>query len=171
MNESHTSKIEIDLKEIQNEEYKNRMKEQLKREMIAEYSSEIEEEIRKKQALSNSISSVLDYTQDSEEPIESTENTEEKYLPWWKKLLLKADPFPTVDGLGSIAENQYEEIIIKTSIYEKFVSYIRNTPEELFKNTIFYGQFDSGKTTLFEYLQKPMIQNAIYAYQPFGRIC
>jgi hypothetical protein len=123
------NKVEIDLKVLGNEEYRAQLKEQLKQEILLEHSEEIDEEIRKKQAISNSIPSVLDNDPTYDEPREEVKvEVEENYLPWWKKLGLKADPFPTVDGLGNITENLYEEIIIKTNIYEKYVSYIRNSP-------------------------------------------
>ena len=75
---------------------------------------------------------------------------------------LISNPFPTYDGLGNISDSLYERIIIITDIYEKFVHHIHNFPSELFKNIVFYGEFGSGKTTLFEYLKKPLVKNHIY---------
>lgn len=169
-NNTEGNGLEIDFKHLEEKIYYDKIYEKIKNDVIKQHSKEIEEKIKEKQDRYNSIPSILDtsdiYAEPSprqEQVVPLTDSITGKYLPWWKKIGLKGDPFPTIDGLGNIDEDDYEEIIIKTSIYEKYVSIVQNTREELFKNTVFYGQFGSGKTTLFEYLQKPMIRNKIYA--------
>lgn len=129
-----TQKVDLDLASFQSEEYKAAKIIELEKKLLQERSKEIDEKIKQKQEEYDSLPSVLDTNTEYPEPIEvEEENTDEAYLPWWQKLRLRADPFSTIDGLGSIRQEDYEEIIIKTSIYEKYVSYIRNTPSELFK--------------------------------------
>ena len=86
-----------------------------------------------------------------------------KFDPWWKKLDLVSNPFPDTDGLGNIPKSMHEQVVLRTEIFEKYIHYINKVPSELFKNIIFYGEFGSGKTTLFEYLQLPLIRNNIHS--------
>lgn len=154
--------IDLDPRLLKNEEYMNSKKEELEKQIIEERGHDIDEEIRKKREEYESIKSKLesDYQLDQPEPqkIETTM----KYNPWWKTLGLREDPFPSTNGIANIPDGDLERIIIKTEIYEKYVSYINNVPKDLFKNTIFYGQYGSGKTTFFQYLRKPLLRAHIY---------
>ena len=65
-------------------------------------------------------------------------------------------------GIRNIEKSFYDEIIVPTEIYEVYVNYVNNVQTELFKNVVFYGEFGSGKTTLFQYLEPLLIKNNIY---------
>ena len=162
-------KIDIDLASLENEEYKNRkiqeLKEQAKKEIHDEYLSEIQQQVKEQQAKFDSIHSVLDQEQEFIEPFidERKETKYDDYEPWWKKLNLKSDPFPSTIGLQGISDDLYDDIIIINDLYDKYVYFINEIPSELFKNTIFYGQYGSGKTTLFEYLRKALTYRKIYS--------
>src|SRR5207244_1947702 len=123
---------------------------------------DIEQKIKEAQATYESIPSILDEQNDIPEPMPVEYVKTTRYDPWWKSMGLNSNPFPTYDGLGNIPDSLYERIIIFSDIYEKYVYYIDNFPSELFKSIVFYGEFGSGKTTLFEYLKKPLIKNHIY---------
>jgi hypothetical protein len=63
--------------------------------------------------MADSVASVLDDDSFYPEPIEVKEQPDEgKYLPWWKKLGLKVDPFPTYDKPPNIIKLH---LIIKNS--------------------------------------------------------
>ena len=157
--------LEIDFVRLQDQEYKDRYKEEIKKELYKENLSEIQELVKEEQAKYDSISSLLDQEQEFIEPDigEINKTKYEKYDPWWKQLNLLSDPFASTDGLERIPSDLYEEIIVTNDLYDKYVYYIEQIPTELFKNTIFYGQYGSGKTTLFEYLEQPLINRNIYS--------
>jgi hypothetical protein len=150
-------KPDLDLSLI-NEEVNEEIKEQVRKES----TRELDEQIRQKKTIYESIPSVLDEQNDIAEPVPVEFVKASQYDPWWTRMGLNSNPFPTYDGLGNIPDSLYERIIIMTDIYEKYVHYIQNFPLELFKSVVFYGEFGSGKTTLFEYLKKPLIKNHIY---------
>ena len=85
-------------------------------------------------------------------PLQEIRGTQRRHEPWWKTLALSSDPFP-VSGLGNIKDSLYDRIIVMTKIYEEYDYYINNVPDELFKNIVLYGEYGSGKTTLFQYLK------------------
>ncbi len=95
--------------------------------------------------------SILDEEEEPAKPLESHE-PEQSNQPWWSRLGLVGDPFPSTMGLGKISKELYEKIVYKDVLLRKYLSLARDMPSELFRSTIFFGQFGSGKTTLFEYL-------------------
>ncbi len=79
-------------------------------------------------------------------------------LIWWERLGLFQNPFPTTDGLSKIDEKYYDELVLKTEVFQDYYSLVTKHPDELLNRTcLIVGQFGSGKTTLFDYLGKPMI--------------
>jgi hypothetical protein len=164
----------VDPRKLSESLYQEQLKKELKQEIIKEQAQEIrkvvqeqtqeiQEIIDKKKEEYEMIPSVLDIS-DFEEPDipEQQLESEERFVPWWKRLKLSGDPFPTQEGLASIADNLYERVVYKTSIFEKYVYLVREATEELFKDTIFFGEFGSGKTTLFDYLKKPFINEKVF---------
>lgn len=128
---------------------------EMKEEMIRDAESEMDAAIAVKKAEYYALPSILDEVDPPEpEVIEAVVEDEERYAPWWKRLNLINDPFPTVDGLQMIPTQFYDQIVYRTDIFSKFAYHARETPEELFRNTIVFGEFGSGKTTLFQYLNK-----------------
>jgi DNA replication protein DnaC len=157
------SDVDVDLRALEREDYKAEKINELTDRAIRENSGKIEEAIRKKQEEYLSIPSVLD-EKDYPEPLDSEIDDSRKtnHQHWYKQLDLRQNPFPSIDGLEKISEDDYDDIIIRTDIYEKIVNYIRDTPAELFNSIVIYGQFGSGKTTLFQYIKKPLITNKIF---------
>jgi len=111
--ETGSSDVDINLKQLNVADYKNKLFEQVKEVVKSEYSEEFDQERRKKQSMADSVASVLDDDSFYPEPIEVKEQPDEgKYLPWWKKLGLKVDPFPTYDKPPNIIKLH---LIIKNS--------------------------------------------------------
>lgn len=152
----------IDFKRLREAEYEKDLKDEIRRQIILNETEEIEEAKKAKIAEYESLPSVLD-GESFEEPPEAVEPTgEEKYLPWWKRLKLKEDPFPIQEGLQKIPEDLVDRVVTKTDVFGKYAYRIQNDPRGLFKDTLFFGQFGSGKTTLFNYLGKPLINQGVY---------
>jgi hypothetical protein len=86
---------------------------------------------------------------------EETEKTE-----WWERLGLKADPFPELDQATAfpLPKEFLDAVTYRTTVFVDYQTKIENRgPDVLFQNTIFYGQFGSGKTHLFRYLEQKLI--------------
>lgn len=162
LNIEKSPKVGIDFKRLREQEYQTILKEQLKQEIITENSREIEEAAKRRKAEYDMLPSVLDETEFPEPELHEPAQDEQEYTAWWRRLNLRADPFPMEDGLGKIATELYEKVVFKTDLFQKYVYHIREEPSELFKETIFFGQFGSGKTTLFDYLKKFLISKKIY---------
>ena len=142
---------------------RDRVREELKQEIIEEEALEIEEAIERKKEEYFLVPSILD-EEEYEEPSEELESgAEAEYVPWWQVLKLSGDPFPTQDGIASIADDLWEKIVYKTPVFHKYLILARKSPSELFKDTIFFGQWGSGKTTLFDYLKKPFMNEKIFS--------
>lgn len=92
---------------------------------------------------------------------EVTEEEEPQKQEWWQILNLKGDPFPVAEGLQKISRDFYEHIVVRTDIFRKYVNYADNLRDQIFKNTIFYGDFGSGKTAFFDYLKEIFLRNKI----------
>lgn len=151
---------EIDFSKLKKTDFVQSLREQLIQELRYEQTtskiSDIEEEIRKKMEEYNSLPSIVDQGDFPEPTPETPAFDPEEYIVWWKQLNLTDDPFPTTEGLMRIDPTTYESVVVKTPLFQKYQSYIRNTINEIFKNTIFFGEFGSGKTTLFEYLKRAL---------------
>jgi hypothetical protein len=80
----------------------------------------------------------------------------EEELEWWQRLHLTDDPFKSTEGLFKVNPELYNSVVVKTRIFQRYLGYLERIPGELYKNTIFFGEFGSGKTTLFQYLQKAL---------------
>ena len=152
----------IEPKELSEASFRDRVKEKLKQEVIEEKTQEIEEAIKRKKEEYLSVPSILDTKEVEETIIEAKPKTEEQFVPWWKRLQLFGDPFPEQEGLARIADELYERVVYKTPIFEKYMVLTLESAEEIFKNTIFFGEFGSGKTTLFDYLRKPLMNARIF---------
>lgn len=157
----------IDFKKTRDADFvvsmRERIKEELRKEMSLDKIANIEEAIQRKLAEYEALPSVVDAQEFSEPVILPTEVEADTYLPWWQQLNLTADPFPTVEGLHRISEQAYEQIIVKTPIFQKYLSYLQVAPEEILKNTIYFGEFGSGKTSLFEYLKRALFASQIHS--------
>lgn len=156
----------IDSSALNDAEHRLRMEEEIKNKLIAENQIDVQKEREKvlleiEQARKElaTIPTRLE-KQDFEEPIVLQEE-EERNKEWWEKLHLSGDPFPLAEGLKQISDNMYESIIVKTKIFGKYVDYANNKRDQIFKNTIIYGEFGSGKTAFFDYLRKILLHNRI----------
>jgi hypothetical protein len=167
--EYYTQKLEtiehkpnLDLGLIEKQEYFESKVDEFTERAIREKSQYIDEKIKEKMITYDSIPSVLDEEQVIFEPKPLPESKPSQYDPWWKKLGLTSDPFPSTVGIRNIKKSFYDEVIVFTGIYEQYVNNINNVQTELFKNIVFYGEFGSGKTTLFQYLEPLLIKNNIH---------
>jgi len=149
----------IDFSKLKKADYLESLKEQIREELKYEQRTstfkDIDEEIKSKIEEYNSLPSVVD-SEDFPEPEPDKRENEvvDEETVWWKQLNLTGNPFPKTEGLLEVKPEFFDDIVIKTKLFRRYLSFIKNTPEEVFKNTIIFGEFGSGKTTLFEYLAR-----------------
>jgi hypothetical protein len=122
----------------------------------------IEDKRNETKAIYESNEPLLDQEVDKHVPLREIRDIQRRLEPWWKTLGLTSDPFPSMIGLEKIKHSLYDCIIVFTELYERYVNYINNYPNELFKNIVLYGAYGSGKTTLFEYLKILLFKKKIY---------
>ncbi|MHA1147580.1 MAG: hypothetical protein ACTSR8_04995 [Promethearchaeota archaeon] len=81
---------------------------------------------------------------------------------WFLELGLKEHPFPSQDGLYLISEDNYESVVLKTSIYSKYMEILEQDPKLVLNmSSVIYGDFGCGKTTFFDYLAYHLLFNNI----------
>lgn len=81
---------------------------------------------------------------------------------WFMQIGLKEHPFPSQDGLFLISKKKYEDIVIKTEIYNKYMELLEYNPQWILnKSIVFYGDFGCGKTTFFDYIDYKLLLNDI----------
>ncbi len=81
---------------------------------------------------------------------------------WFLQIDLKEDPFPSQDGLYLISKENYETIVLKTQIYNKYIEILEQNPKWILnKSIVIYGDFGCGKTTFFDYLGYNLLLNNI----------
>jgi len=125
--------------------------EKVKNEKLRDIERQIEERKRELEEL-EAHPSILDQEEAESTPSELSQ-PEQRYHPWWSRLGLTGDPFPSEQGLARISKELHEKVVYKDVLLQKYISHAKNLQSELFKSTIFFGQFGSGKTTLFDYLR------------------
>ena len=79
-----------------------------------------------------------------------------------KSLISKKIQFQINKDCHRINPDYYDAIVVKTDIFQKYVNYCDNIQNEIFKSTIFYGEFGSGKTSFFDYLKQILSRNKIF---------
>jgi hypothetical protein len=154
------SAVVVDPAQMENQEYRKVLEGKIRKKVVEEETEEIRKKIEEKRREYDSLPSVLD-RDEFHEPEPEAEVSADEFVPWWKQLGLTADPFPSEVGLHRITKELYEKVVYKSTTFEKYLYYAKNTPSELFKNTIFFGEFGSGKTTFFQYLQYVLIGSGI----------
>ncbi len=119
----------------------------------------LEELIENKKKEYEDLPSVLEAT---DIPIPTFDPKIEVKKEWWQRLHLRADPFPSTDGLTKLDESLYEDVVIKTKPFEDILSRLDGNPEHLF-NTAFLltGGYGFGKTTFMEYLAYYLIKKNV----------
>ena len=152
----------IEPKKLAEAEFRDRLRQEIRAEVIEDETKEISDAIERKKEEYDLLPSVLDQAE-FQEPTNEVLSIQEEYVPWWRRLSLSGDPFPNQEGLQKIADELYEKVVYKTQIFEKYTVWIKEYSDELFKDTIFFGYFGSGKTTLFDYLKKPLINEKLFA--------
>lgn len=160
------SVLVIDPAQLDNAEYIQQIQEELKEKVITENQSvfqeekeKVKQEIEKMKKELATIPTRLE-AQEYEEP-KIHEDEEQQKQEWWQTLNLIDDPFPSAEGLQKIDRKMYDEIIVKTEIFNKYVGYADTLRDQIFKNTIVYGEFGSGKTAFFDYLSEILLRNKI----------
>ena len=162
----------LDVSRLEQVEYAEKVKEELKKKAREEIIQarevkiqELEEKIQAKKEEYLLIPSILDgkaYPVPEVSERDEISDRETAYMPWWDKLGLKDDPFYSLEGLSKISREMYDQIVHKTEIFNKYEQMIEKSPKELFKNTVVYGQFGSGKTTFFDYINPELYGHKIY---------
>lgn len=162
----------LDVSRLEEAEYAEKVKEDLKKKAIEEVLQEkeekieeLEERIRSKKEEYLSLPSILDgenYPVPEVSESEEISDQEKVYSPWWDKLGLTDDPFQQLEGLDKIHREMWDDIVHKTEIFNRYEQIVEKAPRELFRNIVVYGQFGSGKTTFFDYLNRKLYDYKIY---------
>ncbi|MHB8397139.1 MAG: AAA family ATPase [Thermoplasmataceae archaeon] len=160
-----------DLSKLSQEEYLRRIEEEFKakasqraEEEISAQREEIQklkEELERKEGDLKKFESELNKLP-KDLSIENIEKQVEKEVSedgqdfesnWWKRLEMPSNPLETYDGLYGIAQDRFEEVVVKTSMVNQYLGEIRDDPESFSGKTMMViGDYGTGKTTLFEYL-------------------
>ncbi len=148
------------------EKIRNEIKDEVRQEFIEKKEEELkewDEKINQKAEMYFAFPSILDKEEYPLPDIVEGESAERNmFLPWWEELGLVEDPFKELDGLAEIKNYYYKKIVHKTIIFLRYESYVQNSVSELFRNTVIYGDWGSGKTTLFDYLNPILSENRIF---------
>lgn len=160
------SYVVIEPAKLDNAEYLQRIEDEIKNKVITENQSAFDEQtegfkkdIEEMKRQLATIPTRLKKRHYDEPIIKKPE--EEPTKEWWQILNLREDPFPLAEGFQNINEDIYENIVVRTEIFGKYVNYIENLQDQVFKNTIFYGEFGSGKTAFFDYLKNILLRKQI----------
>lgn len=154
--------VPIDLGQVSRQEYVSSIEEKMEQKVIEKRSEQIEQAMQEKWREYESLPSVLDDNEFAEPQPEEKPESATEYVAWWKHLGLTADPFPSEEGLAGIAKDLYDKVVHKTGILNRYLSYEQEARSELFKSTVFFGEFGSGKTTFFEFLRMILIKSGIH---------
>ncbi|TAK15912.1 MAG: hypothetical protein EPO37_09455 [Nitrosarchaeum sp.] len=156
----------IDPTKLENLEYREKIENEIKAKILAESQPELLEQKEKFKKEIDDLERQLAtiptklQKQDYDEPEIAKENLT-SLQEWWQQLNLEDDPFPLAEGLKKINDSMYESIIVRTEIFKKYMNFTDNLKQQIFKNTIFYGDFGSGKTAFFDYLTKILLRNRV----------
>src|SRR5260370_15992582 len=104
------STVAIDPSQLEKQEYRQTVEGEIRKKVLEEGTEEIDRRIYEKKREYDALPSVLDQA-DFPEPAPEPAILEDRFLPWWKKLGLKADPFPSEGGLHRIARELYEKVV------------------------------------------------------------
>lgn len=138
------------LKKERNDAMEEVQKEREHLEKLRGEVKQIMDEVRRMESLLDSLPSTFD----PERYIVFSEEKKRIKPPqlWWRKIGLTGDPFPTKLGLYGLPEDKYDEVLVLTKMFQKYLGMIED-PKALFGKTIYIGgQFGSGKTTLLQYI-------------------
>jgi len=161
----------LDVERLEEATYAEKIREELKdevrEEIVRQKESELEkwkEKIHEKIEEYMSMPSILDA---EDYPLPEVPEKEEQtgqriYVPWWDTLGLKEDPFRELEGLARIDRSLFDQIVCKTDIFVKYESMVTVARKELLRNTVVYGQFGSGKTTFFDYMNPLLYECKIF---------
>ncbi len=106
---------------------------------------------------------LTDFDEEEDDLSSNFDETIQKYYltddpDWFIQIGLKEDPFPSQDGLYLISKNDYEDVVLKTEIYNKYIESLEQNPKWILnKSIVIYGDFGCGKTTFFDYLDYKLL--------------
>lgn len=162
---NHNSDTMINPAEMEKAEYVTQIENKIKNKFLSEtqeyldiQNKKILNEIEQKKKELASIPSRLDEIEIMEPEVSKSEK---ETLEWWQILNLKQDPVPIQEGFQKIDTDYYDDIVVQTDIFNKYVKYSTDMQDQIFKNTLFYGEFGSGKTSFFDYLKQTLSRNKI----------
>ena len=116
---------------------------------------DIDEKIKQRNQEYNNLPSILDQ-EIFPEPDFNPQVEDVK--PWWERFYLKSDPFLRKDGLSSISEDLYEEVLVKTKPFEETLSHLNKNSKYLFHSGfLLAGDYGYGKTTFIDYISFHLI--------------
>ena len=155
----------INPSEIGKAEYATQIEQEIKDKVISaskkfldEQNKQVQDQIEQKKKELESIPTRLDEVEIVEPEITKSDK---EMREWWQILNLREDPIPIQEGFQKIDADYYDDIVVHTDIFNQYVNYSNNLPDQIFKNTIFYGEFGSGKTSFFDYLKQILSRNKI----------
>ena len=72
---------------------------------------------------------------------------------WWRDAGLTSDPFRSNRGLEGFEENDYDNVVVRTTLLQEFQARLGKAGDELLGRTfLVLGEFGSGKSTILQYL-------------------
>ena len=168
-----TEKTERELDKSKRENIKLKKEYETDSEVIAEKENEIKNlrrRLKKLQEIVNELEeekSEIALHAPREQSFENEKNirptmSDYTYIPWWEKIGLFSDPFPSNQGLNKIDKEFYDDIVLRTEIFNRYLYLAKNRSREILNNIIVvYGEYGSGKTTFFQYLERPLLNAGI----------
>lgn len=82
-------------------------------------------------------------------------------MDWWQQNGLIGDPFDRISGIEEIDTTS---LIVETEIFHKYNSMLTDPRNLLGKSIIVFGEFGSGRTTLFSYLKSLFHREGIKSF-------
>jgi hypothetical protein len=80
---------------------------------------------------------------------------------WFANIGLTENPFPSLQGLHSIPEAKYDNIVLKTPLFLKYLEILEKPTDILNRSVVICGDFGCGKTSFFDYLEYKLLLNNI----------
>lgn len=80
-------------------------------------------------------------------------------IEWWERLNLSDNPFEKVKG---ISPTDLNDLLVKTSTITKYEKRLQNQTTLFNRTFLIFGEFGSGKTTLFQFIRSRLFGSDIF---------